>query len=86
MVWQDAAISAVVPQDGSYLIEVRESSFGGSDRCRYRLHVGTFPRPLAVFPPGGRPGESLEVRWLGDAAGPWTEKITLPGKYSSRSA
>ncbi len=79
LVWQDAAISAVVPQDGSYLIEVRESSFGGSDRCRYRLHVGTFPRPLAVFPPGGRPGESLEVRWLGDAAGPWSEKITLPG-------
>jgi hypothetical protein len=78
LVWQDAAISAIVPQDGTYLIEVRESSFGGSNRCRYRLHVGTFPRPLAVFPPGGRPGESLEVRWLGDAAGPWTEKITLP--------
>jgi hypothetical protein len=80
LVWQDAAISAIVPQDGTYFIEVRESAFGGSDRCRYRLHVGTFPRPLAVFPPGGRPGESLEVRWLGDAAGPWTEKITLPAR------
>ena len=78
LVWQDAALSAIVPQDGTYFIEVRESSFGGSNRCRYRLHVGTFPRPLAVLPPGGRPGESLEVRWLGDAAGPWTEKITLP--------
>ena len=78
LVWQDAALSTIVPQDGTYLIEVRESAFGGSNRCRYRLHVGTFPRPLAVFPAGGNPGQTLEVRWLGDAAGPWTEKITLP--------
>ena len=40
--------------------------------------MGTFPRPLAVYPAGGRPGETLEVRWLGDVAGPWSEKIVLP--------
>jgi hypothetical protein len=80
LVWQDAALSTIAPEDGAYFIEVRESSFGGSNRCRYRLHVGTFPRPLAVLPAGGRPGESLEVRWLGDAVGPWTEKITLPAR------
>ena len=27
--------------------------FGGSKQCRYRLHVGRFPRPLAVYPNGG---------------------------------
>lgn len=78
LVHQDAACSAIAPKDGAYVIQVRESSFGGSGQCRYRLHVGRFPRPLAVFPPGGKPGQTLDVRWLGDPAGPWTEKITLP--------
>ena len=75
---QDSAASAIVPADGAYVVQVRESSFRGSGACRYRLHVGTFPRPLAVYPAGGRPGETLEVRWLGDVAGPWSEKIVLP--------
>ena len=29
--------------------------------CQYRLHVGTFPRPTAVVPAGGKPGEEVEV-------------------------
>ena len=78
LVRQDAAVSVVVPADGAYIVRVRESAFGGSDECRYRLHVGTFPRPLAVYPAGGRPGETLEVRWLADALGERVEKITLP--------
>ena len=28
--------------------------------CHYRLHVGNFPRPTAVVPAGGKPGEALE--------------------------
>src|SRR5207237_119602 len=27
---------------------------------------------------GGRPGETLEVTWLGDMAGPQKQKVTLP--------
>ena len=77
-VWQDAICSILAPADGNYVIELRESAFQGSQRCRYRLHVGSFPRPLAACPAGGRFGETLEVRWLGDAAGPWTERIPLP--------
>jgi hypothetical protein len=77
-VWQDAICSIRVPEDGKYYIEVRESSYGGSDRCRYRLHVGQFPRPLAVYPAGGKPGQTVPVRWLGDVTGPWTENIQLP--------
>jgi hypothetical protein len=78
LVQQDCACSIIAPQDGNYIIQVRESSFGGSPQCRYRLHVGTFPRPLAAYPAGGKFGQSLEVRWLGDAAGPWTQAFTLP--------
>ena len=32
----------------------------------------------AVFPAGGRPGETLEVHWLGDVAGERVETVTLP--------
>lgn len=78
LVWQDAACSAVAPADGTYVVQVRESAFGGSGACQYRLHVGTFPRPLAVYPAGGPFGQKLQVQWVGDAAGSWNEEVTLP--------
>ncbi|NUQ63424.1 MAG: PPC domain-containing protein [Pirellulales bacterium] len=79
LVYQDAACSVQAPEDGAYVVQVRESSFGGNGSCRYRLHVGDFPRPMAVYPAGGRFGQALEVEWLGDAAGPWKTSVTLPG-------
>ncbi len=55
----DAFVSTVAPEDGDYRIVVREAAYEGNDACQYRLHLGTFPRPSAVFPPGARPGETL---------------------------
>jgi hypothetical protein len=75
---QDGTCSVIIPADGTYVVQVRESAYGGNGACSYRLHVGTFPRPLAVVPAGGRPGEELEVRFLGDAAGEMRQKIKLP--------
>ncbi|MCL4191629.1 MAG: hypothetical protein KJZ87_07770 [Thermoguttaceae bacterium] len=80
LVRQDAVAAAIAPEDGPYIIQVRESAFGGNGQCRYRLHVGSFPRPQAVYPAGGKFGETIEVRWLGDPAGEWTEKVTLPAE------
>lgn len=80
LVRQDGAVTAIAPADGTYIVQVRESSFRGSGDCRYRLHVGDFPRPLAAYPAGGKPGQPLEVRWLGDAAGEWTQLESLPGR------
>src|SRR5690606_17177486 len=71
--------SIIAPEDGTYIIEARETSFAGNGSCRYRLHVGRFPRPTAVLPLGGKIGEKLSIQWLGDALGPKTEEITLPG-------
>ena len=76
IVKQDAAGSIVAPEDGPYIIEVREAAYGGDGNCRYRLHVGNFPRPTAVYPAGGKMGEELEVTFLGDAAGPLKQKVT----------
>lgn len=74
---QDAFASAIVPEDGRYIILVRESAYGGSAACRYRLHIGPLPRPTAVFPPGGQPGEEVELTYLGDPFGPQKVQMKL---------
>jgi hypothetical protein len=78
LVQQDACFSIVAPADGKYLLELRESAYRGSDQATYRLHVGKFPRPLAVYPPGGRAGETIKIEWRGDAGGAATEEVKLP--------
>lgn len=80
LLWQDPVASLIAPEDGKYIIQVRESAFGGDGNCRYRLHVGKFPRPRAILPAGGKPGETIDVTALGDAAGPFQAKITLPAE------
>jgi hypothetical protein len=75
---QDGVASAVIPADGTYIVQVRESAYGGNGACRYRLHVGTYPRPTGIIPAGGKPGEEVEVRFLGDPAGEYKQKIKLP--------
>jgi hypothetical protein len=74
---QDSYATILAPTDGEYLIEVRETSYGGSGNP-YRVHIGTFPRPSAVFPPGGKAGESLEVKFIGDAGGEFNQTFSLP--------
>ena len=75
---QDGVLSMLAPADGTYYIQMRETSYGGNDNCRYRLHVGTFPRPTAVYPAGGKSGEQVAVQLLGDATGPIPLDVTVP--------
>lgn len=77
---QDCVVSAIAPEDGKYIIEVRESSYGGNGNCRYRVHVGNFPRPTAVYPAGGKIGDEVELKFIGDAAGDFAQKFTLPNE------
>ncbi len=80
LVYQDCVAVIVVPEDGRYVIEVRESAYGGNDNSHYRLHVGTFPRPTGVYPAGGPPGKEIEVRYVGDPAGDLIQTLTLPDR------
>ena len=80
----DGFVSLLAPADGKYLIQVRDMTYAGTGHF-YRLHLGTFPRPAAVFPLGGQPGETLEATFLGDPTGDFTQPITLPTE-KSRSA
>ncbi len=76
LIAQDSRCSIICPADGPYTVMVREAAFGGGPA--YRLHVGTFPLPTAVIPAGGKPGEEIEFRFLGDPAGEIKQKIKLP--------
>ena len=75
---QDAVASAVAKEDGTYYVMVRESSYAGNGNCRYNLHVGTFPRPLAVYPAGGKIGDTVDVRFVGDPTGAIAQSVQLP--------
>ncbi|MDZ4861065.1 MAG: PPC domain-containing protein [Candidatus Hydrogenedentes bacterium] len=64
---QDAAFVREIKEAGRFTLSVSESAFGGGGGFYYRLHAGKFPRPLAVTPMGGPPGQPINVTWLGDA-------------------
>jgi hypothetical protein len=74
---QDGHFSIVAPEDGNYTIMVREASYGGNNNCRYRLHVGNFPRPALAFPAGGKVGDSVEVQFLGNPSGPIKQTVEV---------
>ncbi|MES2657748.1 MAG: PPC domain-containing protein [Verrucomicrobiota bacterium] len=80
----DAFASIIAPEDGDYRVLVHEAAYEGNDNCQYRLHIGTFPRPSAVFPTGGKPGETIEFTFIGDPSGPIKQSITLPATANPR--
>lgn len=63
---QDPFVSLIAPSDGVYIVQVRETNYGGGDTNRYVLHVGTFLRPAAVFPAGGQAGTDVKLTLFGD--------------------
>ncbi len=76
---QDGVCSFTPDEDGQYTILVRDSSFlGQRDVCRYRLHVGSYPRPTTVIPAGGVQGDVLQAKLI-DIDGTITEaSLQLP--------
>ncbi len=79
LVQQDCLCSIEAPEDGKYIVVVRDSSFGGNND-RYRLHVGSYPRPIAVVPAGGAPGEVLDMTFISISGEAWIEKVQLPSE------
>ncbi|MEQ1859781.1 MAG: PPC domain-containing protein [Chthoniobacteraceae bacterium] len=75
---QDPVLSLIVPEDGKYLITIRDSTNSGPGQSSYLLNVGTFPRPIAVHPAGGMAGEEVKFTFIGDATGPIQRTIKLP--------
>ena len=86
LIWQDGVVSIVAPNDGKYTVQIRESSYGGNGSCYYRCHIGNYPRPVSVVPAGGKPGQTVAVKFLGDVSGELTREVVLPGKIDTEYA
>ncbi len=76
--FQDGFISILAPATGDYFIEVREAGYGGLEGYYYRLNVGTFPRPAAVYPNAIQAGQQARVRFIGDARGEFEQDVAAP--------
>lgn len=74
---QDPVLSILAQRDGPHYVEVRHSMYNGAGDS-YRLHLGTFTRPTAIYPAGGPAGSTLKVKILGDPRGSREETVRLP--------
>jgi hypothetical protein len=81
---QDPCVSLSAPQDGKYVIRLRETTYAGNDNCHYRLHIGSFPRPTSVFPAGGKAGETVSFTFFSEATGEFVQPIKLPDRPQER--
>ena len=75
---QDSVLSVIAPEDGEYVVEIRDSAYQG--RGRYRAHIGAFPRPMGIYPAGGKVGSEVEFTLLGDPRGAFKQKAKLPAQ------
>jgi hypothetical protein len=76
--FQDGIVSLIVPETGDYMVQVRDSAYAGRDDYHYRLHVGTFPRPLAVYPVAAQAGSSVAAKFIGDVKGDFEQQLKMP--------
>src|SRR5262249_32931282 len=72
---QDPYVTLIAPADGEYVITLEPSGSDGNDNTRYALHLGHFPRPDFVFPPGGRAGQPVTVQLCGDNTVEWEDRV-----------
>ena len=74
----DPILRYEVNDPGRYFIEVRELLGGGNDQSHYVLCVGNYPRPLALYPPGGPLGQELDIECRGDLRGVYKYRTRTP--------
>ncbi len=77
---QDPLMSFVAPATGAYYVEVRQRLFKPFQPSYYHAHIGNFTRPDAAYPLGGPAGENVAVRFIGDAAGDFSQSVAIAGE------
>jgi hypothetical protein len=93
---QDPFASLVAAADGVYTIVVRDAGSGGGPSSTYALHLGGFPRPTGIFPPGVQAGKPVRLKLLGAACeelaqtlipptgtGPWWDVFPAQGERTA---
>jgi hypothetical protein len=61
----DARLTAVLPEDTDYVVELSDSRYQGTGRAVYRLLIGAVPMAEEIFPLGGRRGETIGLELRG---------------------
>jgi hypothetical protein len=71
----DPVFCFVAPQDGDYILEIKDSIFRGREDFVYRITLGELPFITSIFPLGGPCGEQASIELTG-----WnlpTNRVTL---------
>lgn len=72
----DSLITFAVPEDGEYVLQLRDFRYQGGDKYTYRLYAGALPLVRTIFPLGGQRGKEVEIALAGvNLAG--TDKLVL---------
>ncbi len=65
----DARLTATLPDDGDYVVELSDSRYQGANRPVYRLVIGAVPMAEEIYPLGGRAGETVGLELRGGTLG-----------------
>jgi len=57
----DPALYYEVPEDGQYIVEIKDALYRGREDFVYRLTIGEVPFVTSLFPLGGRAGAAVTV-------------------------
>ncbi|NLX94844.1 MAG: peptidase [Rhodopirellula sp.] len=62
---QDPVIYYEIPEDGNYVVEIRDSIYRGREDFVYRITIGELPFVTGIFPLGARAGTEVAVELQG---------------------
>jgi hypothetical protein len=62
---QDPVICYEIPEDGEYIVEIRDSIYRGREDFVYRITIGELPLVTGMFPLGARTGTQVDLELLG---------------------
>ncbi|NDJ13426.1 MAG: hypothetical protein EBY17_19900 [Acidobacteriia bacterium] len=74
----DSRIDYTFPRDGNFYLSLHDVRFSKQDQNFYRLKIGTFAYPEAIFPLGGRHGETVEFEFSSRKSGITKTTVKLP--------
>ncbi len=61
----DPVLYCEIPEDGEYVLEIKDSIYRGREDFVYRIALGELPFVSGIFPLGGRAGEATPVTLSG---------------------
>ena len=61
----DPVLFVTVPEDGQYVVEIKDSIYRGREDFVYRIAVGELPFITSIFPLGGKAGTKTEIELRG---------------------